>query len=447
MIARAIGGIAMETPEAVAVSCGGRTLTYAELHVDAMRLAKGLRGLAGQRVAVVVADFIDQLLCLLALDRIGATAILYLASGTAAAENAAVSNLEPAGMLSDLPGWDALLKEAREGAAGMSIPADEESRVILFTSGTSGTPKPVVHTWESLGGAVKDDGRYRGRRWLLTYNQAGFAALQVVLQCLLTGGRLSVPASREPEVVSQVLVDDQVAYATGTPTFWRMLLHGSSPERLSAASLQQISLGGEVVSQGVLDLLRATFPGARLTHIYASTEMGTCFAVTDGREGFPASYLSDPFLPCQLRIGDGGELMIRSRRAMVARFGEEWDPEAWFGTGDLVEVSGDRCVFVGRRSDCINVGGAKVYPLEVETVIRAVPGVREVLVKGRRNAIVGELVTADVVLEEGFDPAVAKKSIAAECRLRLAHYKAPAIVEFKQRLGLTDSYKLSRRAE
>lgn len=446
MIADAIARAAQVNPDAEAVACGDRVLTYGQLHEQGIGRARGLERFAGQRVAVVLSGFIEQLLALLALDRAGATAILYLASGPAVAEQASGSDLEPAAVLSDIEGWDTLWNTLPECGGAVPVAA-EKSEVILFTSGTSGTPKPVVHTWASLAAAVRPDGHFQGRRWLLSYNQAGFAALQVMVQCLFTGGRLTVPVSREPAFAGRALVEDRVEFATGTPTFWRMLIHGSEAGVLDSAALRQITLGGEVVTQSVLDLLRATFPAARLTHIYASTEMGACFAVTDGKEGFPASYLEDPSLPCQLKIGDGGELLIRSRRAMVRALRQQWTPETWFATGDLVELRGDRCLFTGRKSDCIHVGGAKVYPLEVETVIRAVPGVREVLVKGRKNAITGELVTAIIVLEEGVDPAAARREITTECQRQLARYKAPAIIEFRQRIELTDSHKLSRAVE
>ena len=168
------------------------------------------------------------------------------------------------------------------------------------------------------------------------------------------------------------------------------------------------------------------------------------YTAHDGKEGFPKTYLADATLGCELRIDDSSELMVRSRRSMLGSLDNDWNSESWFATGDLVEVNADRCVFVGRKSDCINVGGAKVYPLEVEAVIRTVPGVREVLVKGRKSSIVGELVIADVVLDEGADPVAARRSILSECRLRLAPYKAPAIVQFKPCIAVNASSKVVR---
>ena len=216
---------------------------------------------------MVVENFTRQLACLLALDHLGATAFLYLASNRGIAESASTSDLNFAAVLSDFDGGAggfACAGQAKRPAPPRTLNASE-SKVVLFTSGTSGPPKPIVHTWSSLAGAVQNHGRYSGRRWLLTYNQSGFAALQVILQCLLTGGRLSVPASREPDIVCRALVEERVEFATGTPTFWRMLLYGAPPGELIKSSLRQITLGGEVITQDVLDALGRTFPAARLT--------------------------------------------------------------------------------------------------------------------------------------------------------------------------------------
>ncbi len=101
--------------------------------------------------------------------------------------------------------------------------------------------------------------------------------------------------------------------------------------------------------------------------------MGVCFSVSDGKAGFPASFLSNASLACQLRISDEGELEILSRRAMLGYIdllqqseaggsSNHFDRAGWFPTGDLVELVGDRVYFVGRKSDTINVGVRQSLP-------------------------------------------------------------------------------------
>ena len=203
-----------------------------------------------------------------------------------------------------------------------TVPMQEEnvSRLILFTSGTSGRPKPAVHTWQSLAAGINRDSKYHRRRWFSAYDPTSYAGLQGWLQALLTAGSWCVPPSNDPTAVAELFEQEQVEFASATPSFWRLFLLGAGHNDGKDLALVQITLGGEAVDQDLLDRLHAAFPHARLTHIYASTEMGVCFSVRDGKAGFPADYLSDRSLPCQLRIASDGELEIRSKRAMARIF-------------------------------------------------------------------------------------------------------------------------------
>jgi len=449
--------------------------TYGRLVHEAEHLAGSLAGLGGQRVGVAFSNAAEQMVALAALDRIGATAILFSASTRPDVLAQSCNELQCIQFLSDLSGApDDLTDQTaslrgcekmglapgphpeRPRRNGLPVPVPifsqplspvSESRLVLFTSGTSGPPKPAVHTWKSLASAVRYDERLCGRCWLLSYDPAKFAGLQVILQGLLSGGRLAIPDEPTPEAVGRALIEHRVQFASGTPTFWRMLLHGSRREELARAELVQITLGGEPVGQGVLDALREAFPNTRITHIYASTEMGTCFSVSDGRAGFPRSYVADPSLPCRLSIADDGELLIQSQRAMSGYLTPTADPSGWFATGDFVEVRGDRVMFVGRKSDAINVGGNKVLPFQVEEVIRAVPGVADVRVHGIASSVVGQLVAADVCPVSGADRQSLRGQILVRCRGQLAKHQVPAEIRFCDRLSTTAAGKLSRSEE
>jgi acyl-CoA synthetase (AMP-forming)/AMP-acid ligase II len=420
---------------APALRCSDGAWSYRELHEAAARLVAEHADWREQRIGVACSQAPRQLAILVALDRLGAAAFLFPASLSPTARDAARDQYGLAAIVTD---------DAQLPGAATPTPGDSGT-VVLFTSGTSGPPKPAVHTWESLAAAVSRHPRNEGRRWLLAYDLARFAGMQVLLQALATGGALCVPASREPSDVVACLTRDQVEYASGTPTFWRMLLGAATAEELAACTLEQITLGGEAVDQGVLDRLRAAFPTARISHIYASTEMGTCFVVNDGRAGFPAAYLADSSLPTRLRIGDDGELWIASRRAMKEYLGEQPSgPADWFATGDMVRLDGDRVYFVGRRSECINVGGAKVYPADVERVIRTVDGVREVRVHPIASSMVGQLVGAEVEPIAGRSPDEVRVAVLSVCRRDLVKYQVPAVVKMVERLTINDAGKIAR---
>jgi acyl-coenzyme A synthetase/AMP-(fatty) acid ligase len=127
------------------------------------------------------------------------------------------------------------------------------------------------------------------------------------------------------------------------------------------------------------------------------------------------------------------------------------DADGFVDTGDVVEAQGDRFHFVGRRGGIINVGGLKIHPEEVEAVINRHPGVRMSLVTGRKNPIMGTIVTADVVLaaeDSTLNPGAVettKSEILAACRSSLAAHKVPASIRFTSSLAVTPSGKLGRR--
>jgi acyl-CoA synthetase (AMP-forming)/AMP-acid ligase II len=112
-----------------------------------------------------------------------------------------------------------------------------------------------------------------------------------------------------------------------------------------------------------------------------------------------------------------------------------------------VEVDGDYIRILGRKSEMINVGGEKVYPAEVESVLLQMPGVLDAAVLGEPNPIIGSIVVARVNLEAGEEPAAFKKRMRAFCRERLAAFKIPARVEIVDSEQYSARYKKMRRAQ
>lgn len=332
----------------------------------------------------------------------------------------------------------------RECASGRAS-ADTGSLTIL-TSGTTGTPKAARHTWEGLRRPTRSG--VGPRTWMLAYRPNLYAGLQVIIQCLSEGGCLvAVDDGADANTIIDTMIVRGVRCISATPSWWRRLLIFGDRERFAAAPLDQITLGGEVADQDVLDALRSAHPGARIVHIYATTELGSCFSVTDGKEGFPVSFLERPSANgVELRVVDG-ELHVRSSNAMSGYVGNSpvaFQPGAWFPTGDLVNVRGDRYVFVGRRSDLINVGGNKVSPIAVERVVREAPGVLDARVFGRRSGIAGQIVTCEVVVGDAESPDDVIERVRRRCLASLASHERPRLVRVVDRIGVTDAGKTSR---
>jgi acyl-coenzyme A synthetase/AMP-(fatty) acid ligase len=412
-------------------------LGYAPCLHEVERLVAEHRAWSGARLGLAGAHADWLLPHLFALDELGARACLLPPEARAAERDALCSEL----------GLAAVLEPEQPAPAVRATPALRSGgEVVLFSSGTTGPPRPAIHTWESLASRVRARPSLAGRRWLLGYGLTSFAGLQVFLHALANGGSLVVGGAG-PAEAARLAREQGVTHASGTPTFFRLLLAQGEPADLAALKLVQITLGGEATDQGLLDSLRRRFPDARLTQIYASTELGVCFSVHDGRAGFPAAYLEGSERDARLRIVDG-ELHVAAPPAASGYLEADRVRRAdapLFATGDLVERRGDRVVFLGRRGQSINVGGRKAFPTEIEAAVLEVAGVRAVRVSGLPSSLVGELVRAEVVLEPGVEPEAARRALLAHCRERLTPHMVPRRLEFVRSLEHTPSRKIARR--
>ncbi len=221
---------------------------------------------------------------------------------------------------------------------------------VLTTSGTTGTPKLVAHTVSSLTRTAKRNSEQSNLfRWGMLYELARFAGLQVFFQAFLSGSALLIPPA-EANFSERVefLIKHGCTALSATPTLWRKLLMSAD---LAAMPIRQITLGGEVADQKLLDALSDKFGEARVTHIYASTEAGVGFAVNDRKAGFPASWLQDPPKGIRLRVDERGMLYLRPDKQEQTYLGEQdslLGEDGFVESGDLTCHEGDRIFFRGR---------------------------------------------------------------------------------------------------
>lgn len=323
-----------------------------------------------------------------------------------------------------------------------------DTRWLLPTSGTTGTPKIVFHNFFSLSRSVKNCNIDQVPRWGLMYGATRFAGIQVVLQSLLGYGTLLIPENRNDlEKSLSFLYQYDCNSLSATPTLWRRLL--MSPA-LTGFDFQRITLGGEIADQMVLDALRSSFPAARITHIYASTETGVGFSVTDRKAGFPLTWIKNGGTPQGVGLLiEGGILKLsfshpaENDKINGSQMGKR--EVSFIDTGDAVCIRDDRVFFLGRANGAINVGGNKVMPEEVEAVLITHPQVHLVRVTGHKNPFTGMIVTAEVVL----NPDVSEPDemdFIAFCREYLEAWKVPARIRFRSELDLADSGKIQRRS-
>ncbi|MCK1387646.1 class I adenylate-forming enzyme family protein [Bradyrhizobium sp. 21] len=324
-----------------------------------------------------------------------------------------------------------------------------EPSMLIPTSGTTGPPKWARHALSSMieSTAVRTASLV-GQRFLLTFHGASFAGLQVLLSAASAGGEICGLASPGMERLAKLALEYPPTVVSGTPSFWRNFLL-TMGNRASSLPIRYITLGGEIVDQAILDLLRKKFPHAKMKHVYASTETGPLAHVEDGLAGLPAEWLHRDDLGFQLAIRQGC-LCVRSKHLMTGYANgrgdrDRFDQDGYFSTGDKVKVNGDRIVFEGRADAIINVGGAKVSPEELEHSLVAMPGVVDVIVYGLPNPVTGFVVAADVVLDGNTDPTSFKTNALSALGARFDRYKIPRRFRIVESLHRTEAGKLERR--
>ncbi len=292
--------------------------------------------------------------------------------------------------------------------------------VNFFTSGTQGKPKLVSRSWREVFSSVKRSESLRENVWFTAFSPLLFAGLQVFAQVLVSGGSMAL-SSGDPAQDADFLRKIKDFNLNATPSWARNFLifadtRGVFPKR--------IILGGEAADQRLLDALKERFPLSKITHIYATSELGARFEVRDGKEGIPLGMLVK-------------DCKIEDSRLFIMREGQ------WVDTSDLVEVSGGRMLFKGRLNDVANVGGRKVRLQDVENLYWGIQGIKDLMAYPVKNSVCGEIVGMDVVCDKADEAAVGEL-------IRKASSQAPdkfctaRIVNFVRRIETSASGKKKR---
>jgi len=445
---RRAAAAALHRPSFLADAAGVAGLAQVGGHSS---LEQDLCHFAGRTVLISSVGQLPAALALLALDGVARRLVLCPPDLVPEHVRAVMEEAEVDAVVTDGTGPAAAAPGAARCRSRFVRPAPAvegavETEWILFTSGTTGRPKLVVHTLASLAGPLQQGPAGSGAVWSTFYDIRRYGGLQVLLRALLGGGSLVL--SQADESVGDHLTRAGklgVTHILGTPTHWRRAL--MSPT-IGGIAPHYVRLSGEVADQAILDQLARTFPAAGLTHAFASTEAGVGFEVDDGLAGFPASVLERPGSPVEIKIANGS-LCIRSPRTAMRYLGDHRplaDREGFVDTGDTVTRRGERYLFAGRREGVINVGGQKVHPEEVEAVINRHPAVQMARVIGRPNPITGSLVIAELVLRDAEASAFVRvrDEVLATCRAELAAHKVPAMLRQRAAIASSAAGKLDR---
>ena len=316
--------------------------------------------------------------------------------------------------------------------------------LILATGGTTGTPKLVLHDLAALLALVPvKTGRMNRTMPLMRFDHIG--GLDMAWRAL-AGGQVLVapPAELTPAAVGAMIARHRVEVLPATPSFLNLLLLAEINRTHDLSSLRVVPYGAEPMPAGLLARLRAALPQIEFVQRFGTSETGA-LPVQSVEAGLrlPASATGFAW-----KIVDG-ELWVRSpARALgyLSGGGERFATEGWFRTGDLAEQRLDGTVSVlGRREELINVGGEKVLPSAVESVLQGHPLVADCRVLPAPNALLGQVVVAEIVWRgEPQDAVMVKRLLHEYAASSLPNCNLPVAVKLVKVIDTTGNLKKLR---
>lgn len=313
--------------------------------------------------------------------------------------------------------------------------------LVVFSSGSTGKNKAVLHDFIALLEKFKVARHQRTTLTFLLLDHLG--GINTLLYTLSNGGTVVSVRSRDPEVICKAIADHKVQTLPTSPTFLNMLLMSEIYRTYDLSSLELITYGTEAMPESTLARLREVFPQVDLLQTYGLSELGVLRSKSRSSDSLWVKVGGEGF---ETKVVDG-ILWVRAKSAMLGYLNapSPFDEEGWMNTQDMVEVDGAYIRILGRVTEIINVGGQKVYPAEVESVLLQMENVRDAAVYGEKNPITGQIVAARVNLIEPEDSSEFRKRLRAFCKDKLASFKIPIKIEVTEREQFSLRYKKMRR--
>ncbi|WP_419930211.1 class I adenylate-forming enzyme family protein [Candidatus Poriferisocius sp.] len=290
----------------------------------------------------------------------------------------------------------------------------DDRALIMFTSGSSGVPKGVVHTQATICYKVRQYIHISG----LTADDtvlfpASLAHVAGLLHGVLIPGAIPMKtvlmARWDPGEALRLIEQEQATYMIGPPTFFNDLMGHPDFSPSRTASIRFLSIGGSSVTPAFVHRARDAF-GCIVKRAYGSTEAPTITTCTnDDDPEYMANTDGRPFSPTQIRVDEHGEIQVHGPEVTVgyldpAHTAAAFTEDGWFRTGDLGHIDEEGWLTViGRLGHKIIRGGENIDAIEVEAILESHPAVSQAVALGEPDDRLGERVAAFVVVDGSFD--------------------------------------------
>jgi acyl-coenzyme A synthetase/AMP-(fatty) acid ligase len=401
------------------IQAAGRFLSWPVVDARAEALGAAI-GDGTAAVEVRIADGLDLVIALRALRMVRAAGIL---DGPGIPPEAR-KPLRPEKVVTSVSSRSPRISDLLPGQGGCGSPG-----LWIFSSGTTGRPKPTYWPWPDLA----RDGNWdlRGpQRWGIGYAPHTYAGVISTCQALSGAGRIDF--LRPADLADASMGDAAFDVLAATPSFWRAAAVAVWRGQAGAPAVDTATMGGEPIDEAVVGMVRSTFQPRRINQVYATTELGVLFAFDDGLPGLPVAAAGR-------RTRFGAAFEVRGDTLLVSPH-----PRAPFAeTGDVVAVLDDRVRFLGRRGNVLNVGGVKVDAARIARVLESHPDVLAARVIPLRSPVLGTVAGAEIMAYPWCDPERVAREVKAHARAHLAGEERPMRITVVQNLPIAPSGKLS----
>ncbi|MDA8208227.1 MAG: AMP-binding protein [Actinomycetota bacterium] len=479
----------------------GRTYTYAEIVADANRLANRLRAQGvgpGVPVAIMTSNCPEFVVADQAVLRCGAVKVALndmlsakeieyilrdsraevaiadrgMLPAALAAEDNSLRLVIAAGEAPEAPEEVLAWSDALAGQPDCvpdGDPSPDDLGLIIYTGGTTGLPKGVMHSQSNLVlnllahviemGVLDDE-------VLLLMSPLPHSAGFLLAASMLKGARCHLETKFDPELVIERITKDRVTYTFMVPTMIYRVLDRAAGREMDLSSLRTILYGAAPITRERLAQGLAVF-GPVFMQLYGQSEApnfvtrlpredhrlegdGSQRLASCGRAATMAQVMVVDDEDRPVPVGQVGEIVARTPYNMLGYLGREEQTAktlrgGWLHTGDVGRMDAEGYVYLmDRKNDMIITGGMNVYSTEVENAVQVCPGVAQVAVVGVPHPDWGEAVVAFVVPDASgaFD----EDKLIAHCRVELARYKQPKAVKVVESLPTTAYGKLDKKA-
>lgn len=345
-----------------------------------------------------------------------------------------------------------------------SVDANDPA-LIVYTSGTTGNPKAVLHSHVSLSGIADRASRLRIKcddvilNYLPLFHLYGLS--EALVMSVVTGAKMVTFPVFEPGEALDAVQTEQVSILHGFDTHYRELVSAQKARQRDVSSLRLATFpaGSEetaTVAEEVENTLCKTISGYGMSEIWAFASLSFMHSSLEQRTGASGYPMPDVSFRCVnpdtgniCEPGEPGELQVSGYNVMLGYFRDEqstgaaFTHDGWFRTGDLGLIRPDgHFRFMGRHRDVLKIGGENVSPLEVEAFLLKHEAIVEAAVVGVPDQRLGEVPVAFVRVRDACE--ASEESLIAFCRGKIASFKIPRHVLFVDGLPATPTGKVKK---